>query len=161
MTPTHSRIQRIQLWVHDRSPYWLRQRAHATFLAALCVFAGLPLITGITESNSLNVFLPGWAVRAWGLSLVVGSLAHLWGITSVHIIDSTEVIRRPAVYKFGLKVCSIAGLLYVLALFTVAGVARSAIPAALVLAWVASNVMRLNEITVAEVTTRLHSDEGG
>lgn len=52
----------------------------AVFVLALCIFAGVPLIFGLTDSGSLDAYLPKWAIAIWGLLLVGGAAGSLVGM---------------------------------------------------------------------------------
>lgn len=52
----------------------------AVFVLALCIFAAVPLVFGVTDSESLETFLPTWAVALWGVLLLGGAVGSLFGM---------------------------------------------------------------------------------
>jgi hypothetical protein len=52
---------------------------YQTFILALCVASGLPLLVGHPASGSLESLLPLWLSITWGASLFVGALLGLSG----------------------------------------------------------------------------------
>lgn len=50
-----------------------------TFLLALCVVSGIPLVAGLDTSSSVAVLLPSWMAEMWGWSLVLGAAIALTG----------------------------------------------------------------------------------
>lgn len=104
-----------------RLPVWVRtQPIDATF-ALLGIPSGLTLLVGPARSRALEAVLPHWATYLWAMSLVLGCLAWLAGLTSVRMRDGRLVITRLPVLLLGLQILSPAALVYGLTIILVGG----------------------------------------
>lgn len=53
----------------------------AIFILALCVVSGTPLMLGAVEPGSMDALITPLIVRLWGISLVLGALVTLAGMS--------------------------------------------------------------------------------
>ncbi len=53
----------------------------AVFILLLCIVSGMPLVFGVVQPGSFEELLPAWIIRLWGVSLVIGCLVTLIGMS--------------------------------------------------------------------------------
>lgn len=93
---------RIYLWPVMNLPVGTLDRPLESFLAILCVIAGLAQLVGPAEQQSVNASLPSAFVTIWSVMLVAGGGATAYGVTT----DSAFVERA------GLKLLSGSAFIY-------------------------------------------------
>lgn len=105
---------RARLWMLMNLPAGMVVRPLEWFLAVVCAFSGLLILTGLSEPRSASALLPEPIYYLWGSALLVGSLFLICGLSSIrwlHIPDQSLVTRVPC-YRLGLRLLGLsAGLL--------------------------------------------------
>lgn len=115
----------MRQWFLRRLPAGVIARPAEWFLAIACSLSGLTIITGLGTPSSVHALLWHPVYYAWGATLMLGSLALMCGLTSIHWLngpDQRYVITRTPCYRFGLRLLSLASLAYVVAVILAAGV---------------------------------------
>lgn len=83
--------------------------------------SGIAALLGPASSRALDTLLPPWARPLWAVCLIVGCVAWAAGITSVRQRGERLVITRLHVMVLGLRLLSLAALVYALAILIVSG----------------------------------------
>lgn len=117
------RLRDVRLWILDHLPPGVRERPAEWFLAFLSLVSGLGGLFGPVEQASLEALLPEILHRGWNLSLIVGSIAMLSGLTSIRYIPDHHgyVITRLPGYRLGCRLLGLASFVYAGALLIVSG----------------------------------------
>lgn len=137
-----TRRARMRRRVLHALPEGFVARPEAAFLAILCLGSGIPTALGFTQSRALYELLPMGVLNAWGVALIVGSLAVLSGILSIQIRDGYEIIKRTAAYRLGLRLLGLSSVVYGLAVVAVGG-AAGLLPAGWIWSFAAAMWVRL------------------
>lgn len=139
--------------LYDRLPTWLLSRPEAGLLAFMCLLSGVPSAAGVVRPHSLEVMMPPWLVRCWGLVLVVGAVASIVGLTSIREEGGKEVLHRAAPYKLGMRMLSLGSAVYAFAVMYVAGL-QGLGAAPIILGFAAACWLRLLGLRVWEIRSR-------
>ncbi|WP_157251136.1 hypothetical protein [Nonomuraea typhae] len=94
-----------------RLPLWVQTQPLDTMFALLGIVPGIASLTGIASSRALAL-MPWWAGRLWGLVLLVGSVCWLVGAAGVRERDGLLVTTRRPLMVLGLRLLSLACLIY-------------------------------------------------
>lgn len=141
---------RMRAWLLAHLPAGVIARPAEWFLAITCLVSGVAIVTGIGEPRSIQALLWPPVFYAWGVSLIFGSIALMFGLTSIHWLNGPEfvyVITRGAAYQLGLRLLGLTSLAYAVAVVIAAGLTQP-IAAFLPLAFAAMCGVRL--LTVGE-----------
>jgi hypothetical protein len=71
---------RIYLWPIMHLPIGTLDRPIESFIAVLCVIAGVTQLTGIGEQQSVDHSLPAALVYLWSVELIVGGVFVMFGV---------------------------------------------------------------------------------
>lgn len=71
---------RLYLWPIMHLPVGTLDQPIESFVAVLCVIAGITQLSGIGEQQSVTVSLPRVLVDVWSLELIVGGLLVIGGV---------------------------------------------------------------------------------
>lgn len=112
-----------------------------TFMLALCVISGIPLLLGEPRSTSVEALLPGWVATAWGLSLTVGAVLGLVGSYWPRKNYATAL----TIERIGLDITGPAAVLYAVIVFTYGGWGSS-VAACIIVGFGASCLVRAGDI---------------
>lgn len=117
-------------WTLRYLPPGLIARSMEAFIGVLCMFAGVGILADLSSPPAAEQFLADWQYGTWAVSLVTGGLALLFGVLSIEWIKPPLVffVKRVAAYRLGLRLLSLATLLYAFAQMSAAG--WNALPAA-------------------------------
>lgn len=102
---------------------WVVRESHEGFVSLLCVIAGVPLVFGEVDAQSMDALVPTPVVVLWGTVLVIGGLATLIGLVRGY---STKVaFTRALAYRrleyYGLTLLWWVGVIYTIAVALAAG----------------------------------------
>jgi hypothetical protein len=123
----------------------------AVFILTLCVVTGFPLIFAGVQPGSFEELLPSIIVRLWGISLVVGCLVTLAGMS--HRRTLTGVLLE----QVGSVAVGAVSIFYATAVMIVAGW-DGAVPAGFIIGWAFSCFYRYWQL---EHSIRLEATKRG
>lgn len=89
-----------------------------TFMLALCVASGIPLLFGRSNAGSINELLPSWLAVAWGVSLTVGAAVGLAGSYWRGSYANALTAERVGLILVGTAALIYGSLIFVFAGFT-------------------------------------------
>lgn len=112
-----------------------------TFLLALCVVSGIPLLFGEQPAQSVETLLPAWIAMTWGWSLAGGALVALVGSYWPRSNYATAL----TIERIGLIIVGPAALLYATVLMLYAGLAAT-VAAAITLGFGAACIKRGRDV---------------
>lgn len=100
----------------------------AVFILSLCVVSGAPLVFGAIKPGSLEDLVNPFVVRAWGVSLVIGAVVTLLGMSYRKALVGILLEQVGSVAVGG------ASIFYSAAILIAAGLG-GAVAAAIVFGW--------------------------
>lgn len=135
---------KIRSWLLSHLPAGLVAQPPEWFLATLCFLSGLVIVAGLGETNSVGKLLWRPVYMGWGISLVLGSIALMSGLSSIQWARGTDIytMKRVPAYKLGLRLLGLSSLAYAVAILVVVGWA-GVVAAAITLAFAATCFIRL------------------
>lgn len=92
-------------------PMWVRAAPIDAMVAVFGIPAGLSSLLGLAPSRALTL-LPWWAGKLWALCLILGCAAWLAGLASVREVDGRLAVGHLPVLLLGLRLLSMAALVY-------------------------------------------------
>lgn len=109
---------RVREWLLRHLPAGLIVHPAEWFLAVLCFQAGIVIVSGLGHPDSLTKLLKPPVYLGWGVSLLVGSVALMIGLSSIHWARGTDLytVKRIPTYKLGLRLLGLASLAYAIAI---------------------------------------------
>lgn len=128
------RAQLVRVWLLEHMPAGLLFQPGEWFLAFLCIFSGAgTLLSNEVESPSIQAGLPEPAQDLWGLMLVVGGIALLFGVNSIRRVGTYYAVTNVPIYRLGLRLLGASTAVYCACLISFvgwSGVVASVVPAA-------------------------------
>lgn len=112
-----------------------------TFLLALCVVSGVPLVFGENTASSIAALLPHWMGASWGISLSLGAAIALAGSYWPRRNYATALTLE----RVGLVIVGPAAVVYALVILIYGGMG-GATAALITLAFGASAIKRARDI---------------
>ncbi|MDF5758628.1 hypothetical protein [Spongiactinospora sp. TRM90649] len=104
-----------------RLPVWIRAQPLDCMFALLGILPGVASLAGLATSRALETLLPWWAAQLWALILIVGCGCWLAGASSVRERDGHLVASRLPLFLLGLRLLSLACLVYAVAIVVISG----------------------------------------
>lgn len=101
---------RFYLWPIMNLPVGTLDRPIESFLAMLCIIAGLAQLIGPAEQRSVNDSLPGPLVTMWSLMLVVGGILTVVGVTRDHPVTERSGLKLLSGSSFIYSICAVGFL---------------------------------------------------
>lgn len=138
----YRKLPRWRRAILTRAPRALLEEPFEIFLALLCLLAGIPLLLGAPEPESLNRLLAPAVVKLWGIMLVIGSGAVLVGL----------VPRMRWVQIKGLQLLGLAALVYAIAVLALG--TRGRLPGLITLAFALACLAKSFMSTTAALIAR-------
>jgi hypothetical protein len=135
------RIQRRRETVPYADPLHAGRHPFQTFLLALCVVSGIPLLLGAPPTASAAALLPPWVVTAWGASLAIGAGVAIAGSYWPKRNYATALTLE----RIGLVVVGPAALLYGAIIVIYAG-AAGAVPASITTGFGVASLIRSHDL---------------
>jgi hypothetical protein len=131
MSKWHAAGEWFYQWTLRYLPPGLVARSMEAFIGVLCTFVGIGIFTRLSQPPAAEQFLDDQLYGIWAGALVSGGIALLVGVLSIRWVKPPLIffISRVAVYRLGLRLLSLATLLYAIAQISYGGV--NAIPASL------------------------------
>jgi hypothetical protein len=94
----------ITVWALRHLPAGIVARPMEWFLAILCTVTGVALMAGLSRPSAAENQLRPIAYYSWSLTLLVGGVAMIVGLTSIRWVSfPVYELRRVAEYQFGLR----------------------------------------------------------
>jgi hypothetical protein len=135
------RIQRRRETVPYADPLHAGRHPFQSFLLALCVVSGIPLLLGAPPAASATALLPSWVVTAWGASLALGAGVAIAG----SYWPKRNYATALTVERIGLVIVGPAALLYA-AIITIYTGAAGAVPASIVTGFGVASLIRAHDL---------------
>jgi hypothetical protein len=135
---------KTQTWLLSHLPAGLIVHPAEWFLAMLCFLSGITIVTGVSRPGSVAKLLWHPIYEGWGISLLVGSIALIAGLSSIRWARGTDLytIKRVPIYKLGLRLLGLTSSAYAVAVL-IAGRWNGTFSAAVTLAFAAMCAIRL------------------
>lgn len=104
-----------------RLPVWVQEQPLGVMSVLLGIPSGLAALVGPATSRALDTLLPPWARPIWAACLILGCIAWGVGITSIRQRGALLIITRLQALILGLRLISLAALVYALAIILISG----------------------------------------
>lgn len=111
-------MSKLSHWLLAHLPASLIVRTELWFLAVLCFLSGLVIVAGISHPDSVVALLWHPVYVAWGICLLIGSIALMAGLSSIKWAPGTDlyIVKRIPIYKLGLRLLGLSSTAYAVAI---------------------------------------------
>ena len=117
-----TRLSRLRLWLLDHLPIGILAQPAEWFLAILCLFSGVSIVTGVSDPRSVSALLWQPVFYAWGAALIAGGLSLICGLTSYRRTPRGNwAVTRVPCYRLGLRLLGMASAVYAASIIIAVG----------------------------------------